>query len=214
MGSVPFRLVFLFCFVFLILLSSCSIKAANVTFSDEVVDKSRESASVDALNMELELLGLFPTKEYYNRNLRTFDLIVGFTSVLEPPGSRFSSADLNLSDLYLTTRYFPFRYRFKKFLPYLGAGVGWYRYFVEFHEDVLSNCVIIGPETLLCEKDTETTAETISSGYFPLAMIGANMHLFGNYDLVFEFRHDFNKENTGIDFSNNTLLFGIRWKGF
>lgn len=95
----------------------------------------------------------------------------------------------------------------KRVSPYLGGGIGWYRWFTKRE-------VTIPPELCtgywLIYGCTLTENVSLSSGLFPHAVAGFHVRLAPSVDFLVEGRHDFGKTDEGLDFGSDQIVIGIR----
>jgi hypothetical protein len=117
-----------------------------------------------------------------------------------------------LFEVRLSARWFPLRKHTNVIKPYAGFGVGYF----DFSQDHYYNYY----DDDWHYYDDDHHSETIASGVFPFFSAGFYLPVGNGFNnkmdtvLQFEYRNDFNKEDNGIDLSNQqfTIGFGIMWK--
>jgi hypothetical protein len=111
----------------------------------------------------------------------------------------------DFQDYRLTSRYHVSHE--SRFSPYLGGGIGWYRWFT-------AQDTTISPEYCsglwLLYGCVLTDDVTLSSGYFPHVVAGFDIRLSSSVDFLIEGRHDFGKTDGDLDFASDQIVIGIR----
>lgn len=87
--------------------------------------------------------------------------------------------------------------------PYLTGGGGYF----------FSTVTTRGPGEDLCcggvELDEQT--DTVSRGWFPYLGAGINIGLSSDAAILIEARHDFSRDDRGIDTGGTSVMVGVRW---
>jgi hypothetical protein len=126
------------------------------------------------------------------------------TGIPASDGAAFPSEGLNLSDLGLVGRIYPFGHRV--LTPYVGGGLSWFRVYDTFKE-----------YTGTCPSSPGWTCrtyvfeqETLGSGFYWQGHLGLLVPVAGNTSLVVEARKDRGKEGGGFLLDGTMILLGLR----
>lgn len=124
----------------------------------------------------------------------------------------FYEDKLSLLDVRAAARLYPFG-QSRPIRPYVGAGVGyfWFRddwadeYYETFEDPLFPGSFITFAEAA---EDTETLAH----GFFPFLLAGMTVPIGDNFEFLFEFECDLEKEDEGFDFGGPIYMFGARFR--
>ena len=124
----------------------------------------------------------------------------------------FYEDKLSLIDLRLAARLYPLG-QSRPVRPYVGAGLGyfWFRdawedeYYETFEDPFF-------PGTFITFADADEDVETIADDFFPFLLAGMTVPIGENFELLFEFEYDFEKEDEGYDFGGPIYMFGARFR--
>ena len=111
----------------------------------------------------------------------------------------------DFQDFRLTSRYHVSREN--RVSPYVGGGVGWYRWFTKQDATIRPEYCTGYWAVYGC---TLSENVTLSSGFFPHVVAGFDVRLKSNVDFLVEGRHDFGKEDGWLDFGSDQIVIGIR----
>jgi len=117
-----------------------------------------------------------------------------------------------LWEFRLSARWFPLRKKIDVIKPYIGFGFGYF----DFAQDIDYDYYYEDGYYY----DDDDHYDTIASGFFPFFSAGLYLPIGNDFShnmqtvLQFEYRNDFNKDDSGIDLSCQqfTVGFGITWK--
>jgi hypothetical protein len=120
----------------------------------------------------------------------------------------WSKDDLRLYDIRLAARYYPLGSGRKALIPYLGAGLGYFR-FDDDWEDTVS---VTDP--LTDDSATEVTdgTKTLAKGIFPFFLAGLNVPLGDNAELLLEIEYDVDKRDGRYDLGGPIYMLGCRFR--
>ncbi|UCD50956.1 MAG: hypothetical protein JSW27_25960 [Phycisphaerales bacterium] len=124
----------------------------------------------------------------------------------------YYSDSLSVIDLRLAARLYPFGDS-RPIRPYLGAGVGYF-WFLDSWEDEYYETIEdpLFPGTFLTFADSDRDTETLADGFFPFLLAGMTVPVGSNFEFLFEFKCDFEKEDSGFDLSGPIYMFGARFR--
>jgi hypothetical protein len=169
---------------------SFAIKAGTHSYTDGDFEDARDGSFPEAIEVE------FGVREFRDG---TIDLAVSADVIDSLSGTDFYN-------IRATSRYH-FR-RDKRFSPYAGLGIGWYRW--------STSAVVFIPEPY-CIPEFDIQAcqrysyETLSSGFFPHAVGGLSVRVAKGMSVVVEDRLDLAKDDGPFDFDSNQLLVGLKF---
>lgn len=112
---------------------------------------------------------------------------------------------LSVIDVRLAARLYPLGDS-SPIRPYVGGGVGYY-WFLDSWEDEYYDTV--GGITYYSE-DEDT--DTLGDGFFPFVTAGLTVPVGDNFELMFDFQADFEKDDGGFDLSGPIYMFGCRFR--
>ena len=120
----------------------------------------------------------------------------------------WSKDDLRLYDFRLAARYYPLGSGRRALMPYLGAGLGYFRF-----EDEWKDTVTV-TDPLTDDSVTEVTEGTTSlaKGIFPFFLAGVNVPLGDTSELLLEIQYDVDKRDGGFDLSGPIYMIGCRFR--
>lgn len=120
--------------------------------------------------------------------------------------------DLSLIDVRLAARLYPLGDS-KPIRPYIGAGIGYFWYLDswddEYYETIEDPYY---PGSFLTFADSDKDTETLAEGFFPFILGGVTVPVGSNFEFLFEFELDFEKEDSGFDLSGPIYMFGARFR--
>jgi hypothetical protein len=120
----------------------------------------------------------------------------------------WSKDNLRLYDIRLAARYYPLGSGRRALMPYLGAGLGYFR----FDDDWRDTVTVTDP--LSEESVTEVTdgRTNLADGIFPFFLAGVNVPLGDRAELLLEIQYDVNKRDGGYDLSGPIYMIGGRFR--
>ena len=120
----------------------------------------------------------------------------------------WSKDDLHLYDIRLAARYYPLGAGRRALMPYLGAGLGYFR----FDDDWRDTVIVTDP--LSEDSVTEVTdgRTNLADGIFPFFLAGVNVPLGDTAELLLEIQYDVEKRDGGYDLSGPIYMIGGRFR--
>jgi hypothetical protein len=120
--------------------------------------------------------------------------------------------NLSLIDVRLAARLYPLGDS-RPIRPYLGAGVGYF-WFLDSWEDEYYETIEdpMFPGSYITFVDGDKDTETLADGFFPFILGGVTVPVGSNFEFLFEFQCDFEKEDSGYDLSGPIYMFGARFR--
>jgi len=124
----------------------------------------------------------------------------------------FYSDSLSVIDLRLTARLYPFGDS-RPIRPYLGAGIGYF-WFLDSWEDEYYETIEdpLFPGTFITFADSDRDTETLANGFFPFVLGGVTVPVGSDFELLFEFEYDFEKDDSGFDLGGPIYMVGARFR--
>ena len=118
----------------------------------------------------------------------------------------FSIDELSVYDLRLAARFYPLGGSRRDLTPYVGAGLGYFR-FADCWEDTVS---VTDTASGIMVTDVMSGTETVADGFFPFVMAGLTMSLGDRAELFAELEYDLSKRDKGYDLGGPAYLIGCR----
>jgi hypothetical protein len=124
----------------------------------------------------------------------------------------FYEDNLSLVDMRLAARLYPFG-QSRPIRPYVGAGIGYF-WFLDSWEDEYYETIEdpLFPGSFITYADSAKDTETVADGFFPFLLAGMTVPVGENFELLFEFEYDLEKEDDGYDFGGPIYMFGARFR--
>ena len=110
-------------------------------------------------------------------------------------------------DIHLGGRLFPLGYSYRKVIPYLGGGLGYFEYDLDrrepgdyeyYYSDEYNDYYVL-----------DRHHETLAHGYFPYLSTGIFLPLDKKFSLQVEFRYDFDRKYKQYDMDGYLIMVGI-----
>lgn len=92
--------------------------------------------------------------------------------------------------------------------PYVGGGLGYY-WLVDSWKDTHLE-TIDSPYSEIVEEDSGKI--TVAKGFFPYVTAGVDIPITDQAALLFEYKHDFNKKEDGVDYGGGIYMLGMRFR--
>jgi len=169
---------------------SVAIKGGRHVFRDDKIERLRSKPTLAAWEVDAGI------HEFLQGRV---ELTGGIAVVSPPRGTEFA-------DLRLTTRYY-FQHR-QRVSPFLGGGLGWYRWSQRRIEDVPG-----------CPECAGSREGTLAQGFYPHVAAGMNVRASRGIDFVVEGRWDASKRDGSADleghrpeFDSHQIAVGVRFQ--
>jgi hypothetical protein len=124
----------------------------------------------------------------------------------------FYEDKLSLVDMRLAARLYPLG-QSRPIRPYVGAGIGYF-WFLDSWEDEYYDTIEdpFFPGSFITYADSDKDTETVADGFFPFLLAGMTVPIGDNFEFLFEFEYDLEKEDDGYDFGGPIYMFGARFR--
>ncbi len=119
----------------------------------------------------------------------------------------FYSDTFYLIDVRLAARFYPLDDD-SPIRPYVGGGLGYYWLLDSWEADYYDTFDFPFVTYFSEDEDTDTWAE----GFFPFITAGVTVPVGDNFELLFDFQADFEKDDAGFDLSGPIYMFGCRFR--
>jgi hypothetical protein len=169
---------------------SFAIKVGTHSYFDSDFEDARDGSFPEAIEVE------FGVREFRDGQI---DIAVSTDVVDALHGTDFYN-------LRATSR-FHFR-KEKRFSPYAGIGLGWYRWSTSAVVFIPEPYCIPEFDLYACER---LNYQTLSTGWFPHAVGGLNIRVGKGMAVVVEDRLDLAKDDAPFDFDSNQLSVGFKF---
>jgi hypothetical protein len=120
-------------------------------------------------------------------------------------------SDLALIDVRLAARLYPLGPD-SAVQPYIGAGLGYYWFYGSWTDTYSETYYEDPPGAYVTYTDVTKGTDVASQGIFPFVLAGINVPINSYWDFMFEFEYDFNKIDSGFDFSGPIYMIGFRYR--
>ena len=120
--------------------------------------------------------------------------------------------DLSVLDVRLAARLYPFGDS-RPIRPYVGAGVGYFWFLSSWegeHYQTIEDPDF--PGSFITFVDTDEDTETLADGFFPFILGGMTVPIGEDFEFLFEFQFDFEKEDSGFNLGGPIYMFGARFR--
>ena len=120
--------------------------------------------------------------------------------------------DLSLIDVRLAARLYPLGDS-APIRPYIGAGIGYFWLLDSWdgdYYDTVEDPDYPGTYITFFSEDEDT--ETLAEGLFPFILGGVTVPVGSDFEFLFEFQLDIEKEDSGIDLGGPIYMFGARFR--
>jgi len=118
----------------------------------------------------------------------------------------FSVDELSVYDVRLAARFYPLGGGRRDLTPYVGAGLGYFR-FVDCWDDTVS---VTDTASGITVTEAMSGMETVADGFFPFVIAGLTMSLGDRAELFAELEYDLSKRDKGYDLGGPAYLIGCR----
>ena len=124
----------------------------------------------------------------------------------------YYSDDLSVIDVRLAARLYPLGDS-RPIRPYLGAGVGYFWFLDSWDDEYYVTVEDPGdPGTYITYSEEDEDTDTLADGFFPFVLGGFTIPIGDNFECLFEFQFDIEKEDSGFDLGGPIYLFGARFR--
>lgn len=190
------RCLMLLCLFHLITMNSgCTTYFSKLKYNNSTTESSANMPTVDEVGADIIL-------QDSKRALTT----LGFATSFKVAEKNNTDTDLRQTEVKLMTRIKLVKNGI--FKPYVGGGLGWYRYWSREKERVITGCVLTTATSGLCTYYNKNNDSTLSSGLFASAAAGIRLGGRGTNYFI-EYRQDFSKSDDFFDLNINAVTMGI-----
>lgn len=124
----------------------------------------------------------------------------------------YYSDSLSIIDVRLAARFYPLGDS-SPIRPYVGGGLGYY-WFLDFWDDEYYDTVEdpFFPGSYITYVSDDDDVDTLAQGFFPFVTAGFTVPIGDNFEFLFDFQADFEKDDAGFDLSGPIYMFGCRFR--
>jgi len=189
------------------------IKVGAQTLTDPVtLDKTTRA------RLDLEVSSPMVADEHLDFALNVGGLSLGsfhdyYTDVVDDTIIEESYTDrLSVLDVRVMARLYPLG-NHGWVRPYLGAGLGYFWLLDDWEDEYVESFPDpVHPDEYHTTVTHDEGVDTLAHGFFSFIVLGATVPIGDNGELIFEFQHDYGKQDGDYDVGGPIYMFGARFR--